>query len=732
MLQDIGGLLPYPTTPSVFPTNLVGIIQMLMPCPGYNGLRQLTFLPRLYMQSVKECRHHMARWKLFAMGPKLVGVLSQDTMPSGMTPLEWSQAQMKDPAISQIIQAIQNKTLDTIKFNQDMNSDLKAFLRIRKQFKLKHGILYRKTRVNDKARLQLVLPLSHRPKAMAGCHDQVGHLGQDRVLELLRDRFFCPGIHMDVASYINSCPRCIRRKSQPDTAPLHNIEATQPLELIHLDYLQIEPSKGNIENVLIVTDHFTRYAQAYPSKTQTALATAKLLWNNFIIHYGFPNKIISDQGQNFESELIANLCEVAGVQKLRTSPYHPQTNGQCERFNSTLLNMLGTLPPEQKKDWKTYVPAMVHAYNCTGNTATGYSSYYLLFGREPRLPIDVEFGLTRGNQQVLPNRSNYVTQLRRRLRFAHKKAKQVAGRQQARHKGLYDRRHKGAALDIGDLVLVKKTAWKGRHKIQDRWESDEYQVIGQPTPGIPVYEVKSIAGGRTRVLHCNLLLPLQGRIRQQGGQAVEDPLSPEEEEEEEEDSGLPGVPQAPQVKAKKRPASPQEQPTQYREASGQDASVDMKSKDSSDFGLLPDSLPTTDGSDEENYTDSLTSNTTASDSTIGNLTSSLEPPVSRVEGPKDNSKTESQFTSSMPYLEDSTPLTPITVNDSHDSVFVSDPSPNTASSVSSPETPIPIPRRSTRGTEGKPPERYGNVYTFDTLVDMGSYFQCPCDYCTGK
>ena len=102
--------------------------------------------------------------------------------------------------------------------------------------------------------------------------------------------------------------------------------------------------------MLIVTDHFTRYAQKYPSKTQTALATTKLLWNNFIVHYGFPYKIISDQGCNFESELKANLCDVAEVQKMRTSPYHPQTNGQCERFNSTLLNMLGTLTPEQKKE----------------------------------------------------------------------------------------------------------------------------------------------------------------------------------------------------------------------------------------------------------------------------------------------------------------------------------------------------------------------------------------------
>ena len=164
----------------------------------------------------------------------------------------------------------------------------------------------------------------------------------------------------------------------------------------------------------------------------------------------------------------------------------------------------------------------------------------------------------------------------------------MAGRQQARHKGLYDRRCKGAALDIGDQVLLWKTAWKGRHKIQDRWESDEYQVIGQPNPGIPVYEVKSVAGGRTRVLHQNLLLPLQGRVRQQGGQEVEDPQSPEEEEEEE--SGIPGVPKGPKVKTGRRHVSPQGKPTQHMEASSQDASADLKSRDSSDFRLLSDRL----------------------------------------------------------------------------------------------------------------------------------------------
>ena len=122
-----------------------------------------------------------------------------------------------------------------------------------------------------------------------------------------------------------------------------HIYVTQPLELVHMDYLSLEPPKDNIENVLVITDHLTRYALAYPSKTQTAQATARILWDNFICHYGFPEKFISDQGRNFESDLMKELCKIAGVKKLHTTPYHPQGNGQCERLNSTLCNMLGTL-----------------------------------------------------------------------------------------------------------------------------------------------------------------------------------------------------------------------------------------------------------------------------------------------------------------------------------------------------------------------------------------------------
>ena len=294
-------------------------------------------------------------------------------------------------------------------------------------------------------------------------------------------------------------------------------------------------------------------------------------------------------------------------------------------------------------------------------------------------------------------------------------------------------------MDIGDLVLVKKTAWKGKHKIQDRWESDEYQIIEQPTPGIPVYKVKCMAGGRTRVLHCNLLLPLQGRLRQSEGQLGID--TPDPEEEEEEGSGLPGVPQASQAQTGKGPSPPQPKPTPPSEASRQGASDKPSRKTSSSSKLVPESLFTLDSSDDEVCTDSLTSHTTASDSTTDNLTSFLEPSIP----PKTTSKTESQFSSSMPYLEGSTLTTPTipsiysatpsptTASDRpDDSVFASDPNSETQHEASSPEPPMPIPRRSTRCTKGKPPERYGSIYAFDTIVDMGSHFICPCDYHQGR
>ena len=206
--------------------------------------------------------------------------------------------------------------------------------------------------------------------------------------------------------------------------------------------------------------------------------------------------------------MIKELCKIAGVKKLHTTPYHPQSNGQCERFNSTLCNMLDTLSDEEKSDWKSHLGCMTHAYNCTKHASTTYSPYYLMFGRHPRLPIDVAFGLHKPNCSDNCSKSRYIQKLRRRLNYAHKKASKYSSEQAQKYKTCYDKSVKGPQLQVNDLVLVKIVAHKARHKIQDKWESEEYIVIEQPIPGTPVYGVRPVTGTKVRTLHRNLLLPL--------------------------------------------------------------------------------------------------------------------------------------------------------------------------------------------------------------------------------
>ena len=435
-----------------------------------------------------------------------------DKNTSKLSNINWMKEQRLDPNLGVIIRLIESGQLFIRKLQGKDSTELKSFLRNKRCLKLVKDVLYRKSYSDNsttkKTLWQLVVPKHFRERALFGCHDDVGHQGILRTLSLLRERFYWPGMQEEATQYVMHCSRCLRRKTPPQVAPLQPILVTQPLELVHMDYLSLEPSKGNIENVLVITDHFTRYALAYPSKTQTAEATARILWDNFICHYGFPERFISDQGRNFESDLIRELCKIAGVKKVHTTPYHPQGNGQCERFNSTLCNMLGTLSEEEKSDWKSHLGCMTHAYNCTKHASTTYSPYYLMFGRHPRLPIDIEFGLNKPNCNDNSSKSRYIQKLRRRLNYAFQKASKYSDQQARKNKQGYDKSVKGPQLHENDLVLVKIVANKGRHKLQDRWEPEEYVVIEQPIAGTPVYKVKPVNGNNVRTLHRNLLLPL--------------------------------------------------------------------------------------------------------------------------------------------------------------------------------------------------------------------------------
>ena len=261
-----------------------------------------------------------------------------------MTLDDWQQAQEVDPVLGIIIRRLREGMLDQDWCKKTDSPKLSQYKREQNSLVVQKGILYRQARPreSDETLLQLVLPTAYREVALKGCHNEVGHLGLECMLDLMHDRFFWPCMAVQAKEHIGKSHPCLAFKARQPKAPLKNIVATHPLEVVHLDFLCLKPGKGQEENVLVITDHFTRYAQAYVTRTQTAQTMPKTLWDKFIVHYGLPKKILTDHGCNFESQLVADLCELMGVQKIQTSPYHLQTNGQCERFNSTLINMLGT------------------------------------------------------------------------------------------------------------------------------------------------------------------------------------------------------------------------------------------------------------------------------------------------------------------------------------------------------------------------------------------------------
>ena len=205
---------------------------------------------------------------------------------------------------------------------------------------------------------------------------------------------------------------------------MENVNATYAMELVHMDYLTIKATEGGKDvDILVITDHFTKYAQSIVTSLQTAKCTAQNLWDKFIVHYGLPEKILTDQEHNFESDLLKALCEIAQVKKIWTSGYHPQTNGQCKLFNATLINMLGTLPKKPKSNWREQVPTLVHAYNCTRNNAMGFSPYYLMFGCKPHLPIDMIVGTNLAD--LKGNHITYIENLKKRMAWAHEIANDI-------------------------------------------------------------------------------------------------------------------------------------------------------------------------------------------------------------------------------------------------------------------------------------------------------------------
>ena len=366
------------------------------------------------------------------------------------------------------------------------------------------GVLYRKQQREGQEVNQLILPKEYRKTALEGLHDNAGHLGVQKTLSLVRDCFFWPKMARDVETHGKSCERCIKRKTPAQVAPMTPIQGTHPLQFVTMDYLTIEKAMG-YENILVIIDHFTKFAQAYPARNQKAVTTAKLVLD-FIRRYGFPEKFHSDQGQNFVGKVMKNLYKLTGIKQTTTTPYHPMGNGLSERFNHTLLSMVATLTSEKKKAWPKCLPDLVMAYNSSTHDSTGFSPYFLMFGRQPRLPVDVVMGIT-----LEDDNENFVKNQQKIFRTAHDIAFRKIREAGQKQKKYYDiGRSKKASdfLTVGTQVLVKQTGFQERHKIADVWEDDVYVITDQPHEDIPVYTVENQTDETVKTVHRSLLLPL--------------------------------------------------------------------------------------------------------------------------------------------------------------------------------------------------------------------------------
>uniref|UniRef100_A0A669EIA0 Gypsy retrotransposon integrase-like protein 1 n=1 Tax=Oreochromis niloticus TaxID=8128 RepID=A0A669EIA0_ORENI len=415
--------------------------------------------------------------------------------------------QTGDPVISRVARYVERKRRPSRRERYHENQHTLRLLKQWDKLTFLNGVLYRVVRdpLTKHKRFQFVVPDSLKQMVLSGIHDNAGHQGQPRTLSLARQRFFWYDMEKDVRNHVRSCRRCVLSKTPEPAAraPLESIKTCAPLELVCIDFWSAEDSNNKSVDVLVITDHFTKLAHAFQCQDQTAKRVAKKLWDGFFCVYGFPQRIHSDQGASFESELLAELLVLGGVAKSLTSPYHPMGNGTTERFNRTLGNMLRSLPPRSKQKWPQMIQSMTFVYNCTAHETTGFAPFYLMFGRVPRLPVDLMFRDVLHDDTIC-DYDTYVKSLMNDLRSAMLQAQEHSTMEQRHQSDQYNRKVKGLPLSLGDQVLLANKGVRGKRKLSDKWEPVVYTVVDLD-PALHICRIRD-REGHERVVHRNLLL----------------------------------------------------------------------------------------------------------------------------------------------------------------------------------------------------------------------------------
>ena len=352
-------------------------------------------------------------------------------------------------------------------------------------------VVYREIQGDTGPIRQVLLPTALKHNVLESLHNHAGHQGVERTSSLVKTRCYWPTMQNDIEQFCKKCERCMVAKAPIPTIrpPIGNLLAYQPQEILAVDFTMLEPPSDGRENILVMTDIFTKYTQAVRTRDQKATTVAKVLIKEWFVRFGIPRRIHSDQGRNFESAIVQKLCKLFDIGKSRTTPYHPEGNGQVERYNRTMHNNLRTLTPQQKRKWPEHLPELVYAYNSTVHASTGYTPYFLMFGRNPVLPIDHLLGIT--ESETTTTVDEYLQKHKKRLTEAMELAKQNLDKAAEQRREQYNQNTSEKPVSVGTRVLTRNRV-QGRNKIQDVWDSTPYKVIA--TPGNNVYTIQLADG----------------------------------------------------------------------------------------------------------------------------------------------------------------------------------------------------------------------------------------------
>ena len=419
---------------------------------------------------------------------------------------ELIEAQRKDNTI--------NFIRDFVEFGTLPKDHLQRFhtLMYKKEFLIDDGILFRllDNKVTSTTDRQLVVPQDLRDLVLQSSHDTPmgGHYGFNRMFYRIRQHFYWPSMANDIKNYVSSCHSCNARKDPltKEIGDLQPLQTSEPFDIIGIDL--VGPLKTTIEGynyVLTIQDLFSKWVEAFPIRSKNATDIAEILVREIICRFGSPRQILSDCGKEFNNKILEQISKIIGSVKIFTAPYRPQTDGQVERFNKTLMKQLSHYSNEETDDWNKLLPQALVAYRVTPQTSTKTSPFEILFGQIARTPL--LGGLVKPEDLNLdPN--SYAAEISARFLAAYDIVKShIKGAQNSMAK-YYNPSRRDYSYGIGDYVWVKIHKPKGTPKLSPRWKGPF--IIARRISDLS-YKVKELNSGKKLTVNINHLKPYASR-----------------------------------------------------------------------------------------------------------------------------------------------------------------------------------------------------------------------------